>query len=815
MFLRKVHLFFYIDSMVNFQNIERIFDNAPIGIFETTIDGKFVDLNLEFVKILGYESKNDVFANINKLEYDLYADSETRKEILNSIAEKDELSVFEVKFKQKDGSFIDVRMSIRNHFNEQMNQINNIGIIEDITEFKKVEEKRKVQEKRYKTLFENSTDAILIIENLNIIEWNEKARELFCQECRDEKIPKFEQLHPEVQPDKSLSKEKARYLINKTLDDQPQFFEWLLKNLKGETFFAEVNLSPLDQNRRIIQAIVRDITERKHAEQQIRESEYKYRKIVETAPDGIITINGNGTILDVNNSFCKLTGYPREQYLKKNYEVFTRLTDESKKKSLDVFNALASNKTVDPIEIQWMHKSGELRTGEARAISFYDQNHDFVMQVNLRDITAQKSATQTIIKREALLNSIFNSIPIELWVADKNKKILTQSGYSKKKWGDYTGKNIAEFPPAKDQKQYEESLYKVNNGQIVEFNVAINVKDKIKYFKRVLAPYYENNSLKGHLAFSFDISEMKLMQKELEKHKDNLESLVNSRTKEIQTLNEKLIDSNEKLEFQRDELKKALLELRKTQNKLIHTEKMASLGILTAGIAHEINNPTNFINSGILGLQTVLSDLLADLNETLKDQEELAEKVNIETFSQKISELIEAIKTGIDRITKIVKGLRTFSRMDSEEKSLFDVEETITSSLIILQNKFKYKIEINKRFAKNNKIYGFPGKMGQVILNLIMNAIQAILDKGTISITTQRDEQKNQYKIIVEDDGIGMNEATRQKIFDPFFTTKNPGEGTGIGMSIVHTIIEEHKGKIFVNSELGRGSTFTIQLPIK
>ncbi|ALO16948.1 Sensor protein ZraS [Salinivirga cyanobacteriivorans] len=801
--------------MNEFKNIEQLFENAPIGIFETTIDGKFVDLNTEFVRILGYESKQDVFQHIKRLEYDLYEFPGLRNEILESIAQKNKLSVFEVRFKQKNGNLIDVRMSIRHHYNEQMKQTNNIGIIEDITEKVRTEAKRKEQEKKYKTLFENSTDAILIIKHPDIIEWNTKAHDLFCGNIECNGIPDFNTLHPEKQPDNQNSLKKATRLIEKTLNGEPQFFEWELKKVSGETFFAEITLSLLDSEKKLTQAIVRDITERKKAEQKLSESEHKYRKIVETAPDGIITVSKAGIMLDVNNSFCALTGYPKEKYLNNHYDVFTGLTEESKKSSYALFNSLLNNEPVKPIEIQWTHQKGELKTGEVRAIAFYDQNRDFVMQVNLRDITLQKRAMQTIVKRESLLNSIFNSIPLELWVLDKNKNILAQSGFSKNKWGDYIGKNATEFPAIVDKERYDEILKQVNKGEVVEFVGEFSLENKRKYFKSVLAPYYENAEIKGHIAFSLDITELKQMQKELESHKHNLEALVEQRTEEIQALNEQLTDSNEKLEFQRDELKNALSKLQSTQNQFIHTEKMASIGILTAGIAHEINNPVNFIHSGIMGLEIMLSDLMTELKDVIKTKKQSTNNLNINRYSEKTTELVKAIKTGVNRITNIVNGLRTFSRMDNEEKSPVDIEETINSSLIILQNKFKYNVEISKKLAENNTVNGFPGKMGQVILNIIMNAIQAITDTGNIEIRTRRNDQKNEFKIIVQDDGIGMDKTTQEKLFDPFFTTKKPGEGTGIGMSIVHTIIEDHNGKIHIDSEPGKGSVFTIVLPIE
>lgn len=165
--------------MNNFKTIERLFENAPIGIFESTMEGKFLDLNNELVRILGYESKSDVLNHIQSIEYDLYEKPEMRQEMLQTIKRRTELSVFKYRFKKKDKSIIDVRLSIRPHWNETQKRYNNIGIVEDITELVKIKLKQAEQESKYKLLFENSNEAILICKYDKIIEYNNRALDIF------------------------------------------------------------------------------------------------------------------------------------------------------------------------------------------------------------------------------------------------------------------------------------------------------------------------------------------------------------------------------------------------------------------------------------------------------------------------------------------------------------------------------------------------------------------------------------------------------------------------------------------------------------
>ncbi len=320
---------------------------------------------------------------------------------------------------------------------------------------------------------------------------------------------------------------------------------------------------------------------------------------------------------------------------------------------------------------------------------------------------------------------------------------------------------------------------------------------------------------------------------ELEKHKSHLEQLVKDRTVEISNIYDELksantvqINVNKILNQQKEELEQTLEMLKLTQNQLIQSEKMASLGILTAGIAHEINNPINFINSGLEGLNSIVIQLTEILEKYKNNPEKFQTKnesdfENIDFLISGIQKLTKNIKTGVIRSTEIIKSLNTFSRTEDENLVLSDICKIIDSALVLLYNSYKNNIEIVKNYNEPIEIFCFPGKLNQVFVNLILNAVQAIEDKGKIIISVSSDETTNInekepkfVKITVKDTGFGMPDNVKNRIFEPFFTTKETGKGTGLGLSITHGIIEQHNGRIEVNSKPGEGTEFIIFLPV-
>lgn len=297
-----------------------------------------------------------------------------------------------------------------------------------------------------------------------------------------------------------------------------------------------------------------------------------------------------------------------------------------------------------------------------------------------------------------------------------------------------------------------------------------------------------------------------------------LERRVDSRTMELQ-------ESNEELQVTLDNLKE-------TQSQLVDSEKMASLGQLTAGIAHEINNPINFIASNIKPLKLDLSEIYEIiaafelLDESSSSQDIASAKAKMveldyDFIKTEIESLVSGISDGAVRTSEIVLGLRNFSRLDEDVVKKASPNEGLESTLVLLRNKTKDLIEVVEDYDPNiGDIDCFPGKLNQTFMNILNNAIYAVNEKEyqgeekpTITIRTRK-EDAEWVSIHLIDNGIGMDENTRKKIFEPFFTTKNVGDGTGLGMSIVFKIIERHGGKMTVESEPGKGTEFKIVVPV-
>lgn len=295
-------------------------------------------------------------------------------------------------------------------------------------------------------------------------------------------------------------------------------------------------------------------------------------------------------------------------------------------------------------------------------------------------------------------------------------------------------------------------------------------------------------------------------------------------------LEAKVAERTEALQRTNHELENTLSDLKNTQTQLVNSEKMASLGQLTAGIAHEINNPINFVTSNIVPLRRDLDDLMklltaydglhqaGDAYESqLQKIKKLEKELDFDFLKEEINILLNGMEEGAKRTAEIVKGLRIFSRLDESDLKKVDINEGIESTLILLNSSMGGKIDLIKNYDPNAFVECFPGKMNQVIMNITNNAIQAILEnesqnqRGQIEITTKLESEF--VRISIRDNGPGMTTETKEKIFDPFFTTKQVGHGTGLGLSIVYSIIEAHRGRIEVESEPKVGTTFHILLP--
>lgn len=303
-----------------------------------------------------------------------------------------------------------------------------------------------------------------------------------------------------------------------------------------------------------------------------------------------------------------------------------------------------------------------------------------------------------------------------------------------------------------------------------------------------------------------------------------LEGQVRRRTAELEAALRENERINRDLTREREEQRILIRKLEDAHNQLLRAEKLASIGQLAAGVAHEVNNPIGFVHSNLGTLKQYISQLLAllDLCLPLEASASPAQRQSIEAAKQEADlsflredafMLIAESMEGTARVRRIVQDLRDFARPTESEWQSVDLHGGLESALNVVLSAIKDKVDVVRDYASLPAVECLPSQLNQVFLNILMNAAQAISGCGTITVRTAGEGEW--VSVVISDTGCGMTPEVRERIFDPFFTTRPVGKGTGLGMSVAYGIIEKHGGRIEVDSEPGRGSTFTLHLPVR
>jgi two-component system NtrC family sensor kinase len=420
---------------------------------------------------------------------------------------------------------------------------------------------------------------------------------------------------------------------------------------------------------------------------------------------------------------------------------------------------------------------------------------------------------------EFRFKELADTIPVLIWISNlEGRRIFINKQYSVLTGNSRTELNNGDWEKwimSDDQARLKSLYQKVlaeKLPQQTEYRF-ISEDGSTHWILETIVPRSRDHKIVGLMGCGIDITK----QKQIEK---NLEEVVSHRTEELK-------QANHVLQQEKDEQQQLNQQLKEAQGHLIQSEKMASIGQLAAGVAHEINNPLGYIYSNLTSLQNYLTDLdrFFDMTDQLctavgadhpqvQAFNQLKDELDLDFIRSDLVDLVNESMEGATRAKKIVQDLRDFSRIDKQEKELFDLENGLDATLNIVHNELKYKAKIVKEYGGVEPFNCVGAQLNQVFMNLLVNAAHAIEEFGQITVRTRyKDNDKHWVVVEIQDTGKGIPDEVKAKIFDPFFTTKPVGKGTGLGLSLSYKIIQDHQGYFEVNSELGKGTTFRVLIP--
>jgi PAS domain S-box-containing protein len=496
-----------------------------------------------------------------------------------------------------------------------------------------------------------------------------------------------------------------------------------------------------------------------------REAEEQLVRLVEAVPvPYIITRLRDGRILYANKHLADMVGLTPDEMKNRNTVDFYY----DPEKRLEVLDQLKRDGFVKDVEVRVKRADGS-PIWTVFSLGSSEMAGEKIVLGGFLDITRRKELED----RLNLYKEVFKHSVDVIMVIDKEGRILERNPAHERRTGftdeDLKGKTVFDMLPPEKGAEIRAAMDK-EGGFTGELEGVSKDGERIPVLVSIFPIHDEQGRLNLYVSMGRDITAIKRALTDL-------------------------ADTNR--------------ELRQAQAHLVQSEKMASLGGLVAGIAHEINTPVGAMTS----MHDTLVRAIAKLKDHLKEKspEAFESDERLKSLFSTIEESNQVIRSGASRVAEIVRRLRSFARLDEAELKKVDIHEGLEDTLTLVHHEIKHNIQVVRDYGKLPAMSVFPSRLNQVFLNLLNNARQAIGEKGTITIRTSVEDKT--ASIAVTDDGVGIPKENLPRIFDPGFTTKGVGIGTGLGLSICYQIIKDHRGKIDVESEVGKGTTFTVRIP--
>ncbi len=791
---------------------------SPDGIAIAS-KGRHVFANKSLAKIFGVSGPDEL---VGKPIID-YIHPDYRKTVLKRIAEQTKrgalVPLIEEKMLRADGAVINTEVAAAPLEYEGEQAV--LAVIRDITDRKQTEEALSKSERFLTNIFNSIRDGISIIDkSMNIVRVNSVMEQWYAYNMPLVGKKCYKAYHSRDERCKTCP-------TWQTLQTGESAYAIVPKRGAGDTIVGWLDLYSfpiVDDATGEMQGVieyVRDVTEHKLAEEALRGSEEKYRSILESIREGYFELNLDGNYTFANEASCRYLGYTKEELIGMNYR--RHMDEETAKKMYQSYYELyRTGNPIEILELEAIRKDATkaiyetsvslIRDNEGKPVGFRGVS---------RDITERKKMEEALRRSEEKYRHILENMEEGCFEIDLvgnftfvNNAECRNLGYSKEELIGMNNRQYQDEATVRRMYQIFNDIYKTGEPNKI-IDIEIIRKDETKKFNEISVALIRDSQGKkiGFSGVSRDITERKRADDAL---KRNREELIRK--------NQEIEESRKNVQLTLEKLAAAYEELKTSQAKILQQEKMASIGQLAAGVAHEINNPMAFIASNLGTLDKYirrLKDFIQAQSETIKSLKaiEAIEKLDKKRKELKLDYTIDDIdllvkesRDGSERVQKIVQELNRFSRMDNAEYKEANINECMESSINIVWNELKQKATLHKDYGNLPQTKCYPLKLNQVFINLLINAIHAIEKKGKIKIKTW--EKGGSIWVTVSDTGCGIPRENQSKIFEPFFTTKEVGKGTGLGLNISYEIIQRHKGEISFESKKGKGTTFTIRMPI-